>query len=223
MTSTETRDYVTAGGIEIRHTRLPQPYRDAAEHIRTALDDHRGVLLTSSFEYPGRYTRWDIGLVDPPLEFVARARNVGLRALNPRGRVLLDAIADAIRDLEALSEVHRNGDTVSARVREDERWFPEELRSRQPTVFSVLRRIIELFHDPDEHYLGFYGAFGYELAFQFEATRLRLERNPDDRDLVLYLPDRVLAVDHRREAATVHEYEFLFQTGVEVVPSSPWR
>jgi len=75
-------------------------------------------------------------------------------------------------------------------------------------VFSVLRRIVERFHDPGEPHLGFYGAFGYELAFQFEPTRLRLPRDGRDRDLVLYLPDEVLVVDHRKEEALTHRYEF---------------
>ena len=49
---------------------------------------------------------------------------------------------------------------------------PEEERSRRPTVFSAIREVIALFAGPDEH-LGLYGAFGYDLAFQFEPIRLR--------------------------------------------------
>ena len=36
----------------------------------------------------------------------------------------------------------------------------------------------------------------------------RLERADDQRDLVLYLPDEVLVVDHLRATATIHHYEF---------------
>ncbi len=208
MTTTPSREYVTAGGIRVRHTERPERYAEAAEPIRAALDERRGVLLTSSFEYPGRYTRWDIGFVDPPLELVARGRDVTLRALNPRGQVLLEPIAGALAELDALATLARADGVLRARVRESDAWFPEELRSRQPTVFSALRRIVALFHDPDDAYLGFYGAFGYELAFQFEPTRLTLARDGRDRDLVLYLPDQVLIVDHRKEVATTHLYEF---------------
>ena len=54
--------------------------------------------------------------------------------------------------------------------------FAEEERSRQPSVFSVLRAVSDLFSAPDDRTLGLYGAFGYDLAFQFEAIRRRLER-----------------------------------------------
>jgi len=86
--------------------------------------------------------------------------------------------------------------------------FAEEERSRQPSVFSLLRALGALFHHPEEPHLGFYGAFGYDLAFQFEPIRLRLERPPEQRDLVLYLPDELVIVDHRREVAMRRRYEF---------------
>jgi anthranilate synthase len=59
----------------------------------------------------------------------------------------------------------------------------------------------------DPH-LGLYGAFGYDLAFQFEPVRLRLDRPRDQRDLVLHLPDEIYVLDRRREEAVVYRYEF---------------
>ena len=38
--------------------------------------------------------------------------------------------------------------------------------------------------------------------------RLRLPRPDDQRDLVLYLPDEILIVDHMRQMAALHRYEF---------------
>src|SRR2546423_13519501 len=38
--------------------------------------------------------------------------------------------------------------------------------------------------------------------------RLRLPRPEDQRDLVLYLPDEILIVDHMRQHSAVHRYEF---------------
>src|SRR5262249_7263644 len=46
------------------------------------------------------------------------------------------------------------------------------------------------------------------LAFQFEPIRLRLERPPDQRDLVLYLPDELVIVDHQRGVAQRRRYDF---------------
>src|SRR5260221_4470618 len=38
--------------------------------------------------------------------------------------------------------------------------------------------------------------------------KLRLPRPDDQRDLVLYLPDEILIVDHMRQQAALHRYEF---------------
>ncbi len=199
----------TPGGIRIHHHEHVQRYADAALSLQSSLDSRRGVLLTSSFEYPGRYTRWDIGFVDPPLAFTTRGRAFSFDPLNARGALLLPAIGKALENLDALATLDVSGNGINGTVRESDAWFPEELRSRQPTVFSVLRTVSAAFRS-DNPYLGFYGAFGYELAFQFESIRQRLTRAADQRDLVLYLPDEILVVDHRREQATTHRYEFEF-------------
>src|SRR5439155_24698553 len=81
-------------------------------------------------------------------------------------------------------------------------------RSKQPSSFSVLRALVELFSSDADSHLGLYGAFAYDLAFQFEPLRLRLERPADQRDLVLYLPDELVIVDHRRERAMRRRYDF---------------
>ena len=85
--------------------------------------------------------------------------------------------------------------------------FTEEQRSRRPTVFSVLREITAAFGCPDPH-LGLYGAFGYDLAFQFEPVRTSIDRSDDQRDLVLHLPDQIWVVDLRREEALRYSYDF---------------
>jgi anthranilate synthase len=200
--------YETRGGIRVRRTIETIPVANAIEPIVHALDAHRGVLLASSYEYPGRYTRWDMGFVDPPLVLVARGRRFRVEALNTRGRVLLPPIATALRALEAVEGVTAVGALVEGEVRAPAGRFVEEERSRQASVFSVLRGLIALFADDDEPHLGLYGAFGYDLAFQFEPITLRLERPPEQRDLVLYLPDELVIVDHRRELATRRRYEF---------------
>ena len=200
--------YETRGGIRITRTIDDIPIANAIEPIVAALDTHRGALLASNYEYPGRYTRWDMGFVDPPLVLVARGRDFRVEALNTRGRVLLLPVATALRSLAALERVVTDDDSVAGTVRTPAGRFTEEDRSRQPSVFSVLRAVIELFHHSHEPHLGLYGAFGYDLAFQFEPIRLRLERRRDQRDLVLYLPDELVIVDHRREIAMRRRYDF---------------
>ncbi len=199
--------YVTNGGVRVMREIESRPYRPADTALAEALDSRRGVLFSSSFEFPGRYTRWDMGFVDPPLVFTTRARRYAIEALNRRGRVLLPAIAAALSGLPAAT-VERSGDGVLGEVGEAERRFAEEERSRQPSVFSVLRALIRLFGSGQDQHLGFYGAFGYDLVFQFEPMPLKLPRPLDQRDLVLYLPDEILVVDHMRQLAAIHRYEF---------------
>ena len=92
-------------------------------------------------------------------------------------------------------------------IPEGEGDFTEEERSRRPTVFTALREIAAAFGCADPH-LGLYGAFGYDLAFQFEPVRLRMDRPPAQRDLVLHLPDEIWVLDRRREEALNYAYEF---------------
>src|SRR5438067_3310874 len=196
-----TDSYLTRGGIRVHRTVDAIPIANAIEPIIAALDEHRGVLLASSYEYPGRYTRWDMGFADPPLVVIARGRALSIEALNARGGVLLPAMRGFLDGLDAVEGVAQTGDVLTATVRTPAGRFAEEERSRQPSVFSVLRALRELFHHADEPHLGLYGAFGYDLAFQFEPIRLRLERASAQRDLVLYIPDELVIVDHRRGAA----------------------
>ncbi|MGH2759731.1 MAG: anthranilate synthase component I [Actinomycetota bacterium] len=180
----------------------------AVEPLIDAIDSRRGVLLASSYEYPGRYTRWDIGFVDPPLEISARGREFAVRALNDRGHVLIDPLAAALKADPSVASLDIHPDEIDGVVAEPRARVPEEERSRQPTVFSVLRAIGELFASDEEPHLGLYGAFGYDLVLQFEPLEKRLERPAYQRDLVLYLPDEIVVVDHRREVAEVHRYDF---------------
>ncbi len=200
--------YVTRGGIIVHRTVETLPVPGAVEGLVDALDTRRGLLLASSYEYPGRYTRWDLGFVDPPLVISGAGRAFRIAALNERGALLLGPVAAAVTDLPAVAWTRREGDALTGEVAAAGRRFEEEQRSRQPSLFSVLRAIVGLFASEADPHLGLYGAFGYDLVLQFEPLRLRHPRPPDQRDLVLYLPDELLVVDHRRERAERRRYEF---------------
>ena len=200
--------YSTGDGIGICREAVSGDYDKGAAALVSALDARRGVLLASSFEYPGRYTRWDIGFVDPPVAIVARDRRMEISALNERGEVMLAFLAPAVATLDMVEDLGVSPRLLSLRVKEPVGGFAEEDRGRQPSVFSVLRRIVAAFGSDRDRYLGLYGAFGYDLAFQFEPVEKRLMRAAGQRDLVLYVPDEILVVDHRREQATTYRYEF---------------
>src|SRR5438552_2890852 len=135
--------YETAGGIRVQRTVEDIPVANAIEPVVHALDTHRGVLLASSYEYPGRYTRWDMGFVDPPLVLVTRGRRFRVDGLNERGRVLLPPIADALGGSDAVETVTAAEGFVEGAVRAPAGRFPEEERSRQPSVFSLLRVLLD--------------------------------------------------------------------------------
>jgi anthranilate synthase len=201
----ETSGYTTAGGIVVeRETR--EVSEEALEQIVTALSERRGGAFSSGMDYPGRYSRWAFGYVDPCLELVARGRRISARALNARGRVVLPAVASCL--LAAGKPVEEpTADHVEVYVPVSEDILPEEMRSRRPTVFTAIREVIAAFSGDDPH-LGLYGSFGYDLAFQFEPIRQELTRPDDQRDLVLHLPDRLVVIDRQRETSVEYRYEF---------------
>ncbi|MGD9752838.1 MAG: anthranilate synthase component I [Acidimicrobiia bacterium] len=212
-----TEQYRTAGGLLVHREVQVIEAAPAVDALVDRLDRHRGVLLSSSYEYPGRYTRWDLGFADPPLVVWARDRAVHVEALNERGEVLVEAVAATLGAeggaASFVESVQRRGAGLVLVVRRPDRRFDEEERSRQPSVFSVVRHLIGLFRSPEDPHLGLYGAFGYDLAFQFEPMRLRLGRPTSQRDLVLYLPDELLVVDHRREYGELRRYDFTVLAG----------
>ncbi len=203
-------EFVTAGGVHV--TRTAEPFSpDILAGLTRSVDERRGGVLSSGMEYPGRYSRWHLAYVDPCAEIVARGRRIAVRALNPRGEVLLPVLGEALlragqplagpeaRDLGACE--------IEVVIPEPSGLVAEEDRSRRPTVFTALREVIAAFAGDDPH-LGLYGAFGYDLAFQFEPVRLRRDRPGYQRDLVLHLPDELYALDRKRESAVVYRYEF---------------
>ena len=47
--------------------RREAPYGEAISSYVDRLDERRGAVFSSNYEYPGRYTRWDTAIIDPPL------------------------------------------------------------------------------------------------------------------------------------------------------------
>ncbi len=202
-------EMMTRDGVRV--TRTAAPF-DPAElgRIAALADERRGGVMSSGMEYPGRYSRWHMAYADPCAEIVATGRRVTARALNDRGRVLLPVLRAALHRVGAGDALLRTGEPVdedTVFIAADDGEFTEEERSRRPTVFTALREITAAFSCEDPH-LGLYGAFGYDLAFQFEPVRLRLDRTATQRDLVLHLPDEIWVLDRKREEAVRYSYDF---------------
>ncbi len=200
--------YETRGGITVSRKRRPAEYATAISSYVDRLDERRGAVFSSNYEYPGRYTRWDTAIVDPPLGITCNGRKVWIEAYNERGEVLLGFVADKLAGVEDLTLGSRTARRLDLTVNQPSRVFTEEERSKMPTVFTVLRAIVDLFYSEADSAIGLFGAFGYDLAFQFDAIKLSMERPQDQRDMVLFLPDEILVVDHHAAKAWIDRYDF---------------
>ncbi|BCH31338.1 anthranilate synthase component I [Mesorhizobium sp. L-8-10] len=203
--------FVTSGGIEITRQRHEVPYHGAIEAYLDGLNSRRGAVFSSNYEFPGRYTRWDTAIIDPPLAISAKGRSMRLEALNARGEALLAPIVAALKPLAEVTIEESSARLLRPELAEPGRVFTEEERSRVPSVFTVLRAVTGLFHTENDNNLGLYGAFGYDLAFQFDPVERVLERKESQRDLVLFLPDEILVVDHYSAKAWTDRYDYAGQ------------
>jgi anthranilate synthase len=205
--------YTTEGGIRVSYSTTEVPVDSAIADVLLQLNSQRGGVLTSSYEYPGRYKRWAIGFVNPPLELATRENAFTLTAHNDRGAILLPYLAarlsqDAQLETVQLEKNHLGKNHIIGTVKLAEKLYSEEERSRQPSVFTVIRQLLHTFHSSEDDRLGLYGAFGYDLVFQFESMPKSHSRPADQRDLVLYLPDELIVVDRYQQSAFRYQYEF---------------
>jgi anthranilate synthase len=202
----ETR-YTTPHGIVVTRTLSKVSFRKGLKNIQRELDHHRGIYLSSGYEFPGRYSRWDIGSVCPPLEIVSYDRRVEFRPLNERGRIIAALLQPVLDGHPHWEEFGFEGDILAGRLQSLPKLFPEEERSRQPSAFSILRTVIGEFRGFEDSRLGLIGAFGYDLLFQFEPIKKLLPRH-GHKDLHLYLCDDISFMDRKKEQIERCRYDF---------------
>ncbi|MBV9506820.1 MAG: anthranilate synthase component I [Acidobacteriia bacterium] len=199
--------YQTPHGIEVTRTVSKAGYSKGLRHLLRDLDRHRGIYLSSGYEYPGRYSRWDIASTCPPLEIVSYDREVQLRALNERGERLLAILDPVLSEHPHWEEFAFEPRLMRGRLKPLPALFPEEERSKQPSVFSVLRTLIQEFRGEEDSRLGLVGAFGYDLLFQFEPIERTLPRS-GHKDLHLFFCDDMWFMDRKKEQIEHYRYEF---------------
>ncbi|MFE3054463.1 anthranilate synthase component I [Nocardia sp. NPDC059239] len=198
--------WTTTGGVTVTRRVTTVESDRILERLGARLDSRAGMLIASGVTYPGRYARGAVGYEAPPLQLAARGNVIEVRALNQRGRVLLEAVAAPV--CEVLCDVTREPDQLSGLLPAADARHSEEERTRQSNVTIVLRAICSTMAGGDDQLLGLYGAFGYDLIFHMVRAQRRHERDPRSRDLVLHLPDQFLVVDDR--SATQVKYDFLY-------------
>jgi anthranilate synthase len=199
--------YQTPHGIRVSRVTSRLPYRQGLSRYLRELDKHRGIYLSSGYEFPGRYSRWDIVAVRPPLKLVSFERDVTFRPLNERGVAVNKMLAKVLREHPHWEDFREEGGTIHGRLKPMAALFSEEERSKQPSVFSVLRALTHEFRNENDDKLALAGAFGFDLIYQFEPIPLRLERRMK-KDLQLFLCDEIIYMDRKREVIERFAYEF---------------
>jgi anthranilate synthase len=199
--------YTTRSGVTVTRGLSKLPYKTGLRHLLRELDHHRGIYLSSGYEYPERYSRWEFASVRPPLEIVARGREVEFAALNQRGSVLIEILEAVFASHPHVESRFRTPHSVRLALKPMPALFPEEERSKQPSAFSILRALIEEFKTNKDSRLALVGAFGYDLLFQFDPADLKLPRD-HQKDLHLFLCDDIYFMDRKKEQIDHYEYDF---------------
>ncbi|MDD2510091.1 MAG: anthranilate synthase component I [Syntrophomonas sp.] len=200
--------YSSVGGVNIERRVRSIELKGATEPIIEDIDRQKGALFSSSYDYPGRYSQWDIGFLNPCLELRAWGKNFRIEPLKSSGLKLLYGLYVELRGLEELDALVLKHHKIEGSIKKSSEVYSEEERSRQPSIFSVIRVIREYLFYQDDCFLGLYGAFGYDLVYQFEPMELKRSRPEGQCDLLLYLPDELTVVDHRMARAYQLSYSF---------------
>jgi anthranilate synthase len=221
--------YQSRNGIEVIRTVTRLPYKRGLDPLLRELDSFRGIYLSSGYEYPGRYSRWDIASLRPPLEIVATGRQVEFRPLNTRGEILNRMLHPVLAPHPHWESLEVHGATLRGRLKPLPKLFPEEQRSKQPSAFTILRALIEEFRHRRDSRLVLVGAFGYDLLFQFDPIDWKLPRTGQE-DLHLFLCDDICFMDRKREVIERYQYDFeqdglstlgLERSGEPIAPTPP--
>jgi anthranilate synthase len=148
--------------------------------------------------------------VAPALQIEGKGLNFSINPLNERGQVLATIIRSYLSKSDHLFALtsESSDKNIVGHIIPSNQYFAEEERSKQASLFSLIREITSIFKHPDSSQLGLYGSFGYDLTFQFEEIMLKKDRDPKLRDLVLYFPDEILIIDNQKNDAWKIKYDF---------------
>src|SRR3954464_1953321 len=204
----EHSDYRTGGGLAI--SRAVEQFTGNAKRLDDLielLDRRRGVVLSSGTTVPGRYESFDLGFSDPPLVLETAGSNFSLSALNARGEVLIAFLGDVLCE-PCVVITERKASLLAGHIIRGAAPVDEDQRTRRASVMSLVRDIVACLSANDDPMLGLYGAFAYDLVFQIEDLVQKRAREADQRDIVLYVPDRILAYDRATGRGVMLSYDF---------------
>ena len=201
-------EYTTSGGLVVK--RSVEHFSGGAsrlDRLIERLDRRPGVVLSSGTTVPGRYESFDLGFSDPPFLLETTGVNFSLAALNRRGEVLIAFIADTLDDAN-LVITKRTATRLAGHIVRGAAPVEEDQRTRRASVMSLVRDMVANFAANDDALLGLFGAFAYDLVFQIEDLAQKRPREKDQRDIVLYIPDSLLAYDRATSRGAGICYDF---------------
>jgi len=200
--------YRTSGGLAV--TRIVEQFSGGAKQLDDLielLDRRRGVVLSSGTTVPGRYESFDLGFADPPLMLETSGTNFSLSALNARGEALIGFLGDVLRE-PCVVMAEKTATRLAGHIIRGEAPVEEDQRTRRASVMSLVRDLVAALSANADPLLGLFGAFAYDLVFQIEDLVQKRSREADQRDIVLYVPDRLLAYDRATGRGVVLSYDF---------------
>jgi anthranilate synthase len=200
--------YRTHGGLDV--TRSVEQFSGGANRLDDLidlLDSRRGVVLSSGTTVPGRYESFDLGFSDPPLRLETTGSDFLLDALNARGEVLIAFLGDMLRE-PCVVVTDKSPRRLAGHIVRGAAPVDEDQRTRRASVMSLVRALVAALGANDDPMHGLFGAFAYDLVFQIEDLKQKRPREADQRDIVLYLPDRLLAYDRATGRGVVLSYDF---------------
>lgn len=202
--------YRTAGGLDVVRHATNFTGGAKLDELIERLDTRRGVMLSSGTTVPGRYESFDLGFADPPLRLEATGEDFFIEALNERGTILVAFLRDHLNDPKIVIS-GKNDTRIEGRIPREEAPALEEQRTRRATTMTLVRAIVALLASPEDGLFGLYGAFGYDLVFQFEELTKRLTREADQRDVVLFIPDVIVAYDRASGQGVTLSFGFTYE------------
>src|SRR3984885_8978723 len=203
-------EYRTRGGLLV--ARSVEHFSGGArlDDLIELLDRRRGVGLAPAPRGRGRYESFDLGFSDPPLRLETARSDFSLQALNERGQVLIAFLGDALRE-PCVVITRKDPARLAGHIVRGAAPVDEDQRTRRASVMSLVRDLVAALGANDDPMLGLFGAFAYDLVFQIEDLVQKRARERDQRDIVLYVPDRLLAYDRATGRGVVLSYDFAWK------------
>ncbi|OPH82258.1 anthranilate synthase component I [Nitrobacter vulgaris] len=203
-------EYLTASGLSISRSIEHFTGGSRLDDLIGLLDSRRGVVLSSGTTVPGRYESFDLGFADPPLKIETTGFNFVIEATNVRGEVLIAFLGETL-SVPCAVVTEKTACRIAGHIVRGDAPVEEDQRTRRASVMSLVRALVAAFASTADPMLGLYGAFAYDLVFQMEDLVQKRARESDQRDIVLFIPDRLLAYDRATGRGVVLSYDFAWK------------